>query len=95
MTERRESFSLRDAFHDLNDLIAILPWQKNELYQLQQATSSEQMEKRTIELLELLKHCDVYGGINVSRLKEEERDFWGYYYKNIIYRQLLYKMFGI
>ncbi|RGI31768.1 DNA polymerase III subunit alpha [Melissococcus sp. OM08-11BH] len=81
MTERRESFSLRDAFHDLNDLIAILPWQKNELYQLQQATSSEQMEKRTIELLELLKHCDVYGGINVSRLKEEERDFWGYYYK--------------
>ncbi|APB31470.1 DNA polymerase III subunit alpha [Vagococcus teuberi] len=81
MTDRKELFSLEEIQPYLSDLIVIFPWQTSELYQLQRAVGSEQMEHRTIDLLDLLKNTDVYGGINALKAKGEELEYWQYYYK--------------
>ncbi|MGX4686286.1 DNA polymerase III subunit alpha [Vagococcus sp. JNUCC 83] len=81
MSDRNNDLSLEEVFDYFQDLIVILPWQSNELYQLQRTVGREQMEERTVELLKTFEKCHVYGGINILKTKEEELEYWRYYYK--------------
>ena len=81
MTSRKDDFSLDEVSEFLSDVIVILPWRTSELYQLQRKIGTEEMEQRTIELMSKFSSCEVYGGINVSKSKPEEIDYWTYFYK--------------